>query len=121
MAHIISIEDHKQTRDMLVTMVQQMGHTAESACDGESGVETVIAGNFDLVLMDIMMPGIDGREATKQLRTAGINLPIIAVTANAMIGEREKCIDAGMTDYLTKPVTFEQLQEMVSRYLQHLN
>mgnify|MGYP006425023721 CR=1 FL=1 len=117
MAHILSIEDHQKTRELLVTMLEAMGHTAESAIDGESGVEAAKSGNFDLILMDIMMPGIDGREATRQLRTAGIKLPIIAVTANAMTGEREKCIDAGMTDYLAKPVTFDCLKEMVQKYL----
>ncbi|MBT3317918.1 response regulator [bacterium] len=117
MSHILSIEDHQRTREMLVTMIEAMGHTAETADDGQSGVEAAKAGKFDLILMDIVMPGIDGHEAARQIRSAGIEQPIIAVTADAMTGAREKCLDAGMNDYLVKPITLDKLKDMVEKYL----
>lgn len=117
MAHILSIEDHEKTREMLVTMIEAMGHSAETAVNGESGVEAATKGNYDLILMDIVMPGIDGYEAARQIRSAGIELPIIAVTANAMSGEREKCLGAGMNDYLAKPVILATLQDTIEKYL----
>ncbi len=117
MAHILSIEDHEKTREMLVTMIEAMGHSAETAEDGESGVEAVKNGKFDLILMDIVMPGIDGYEASRQIRSAGIDLPIIAVTANAMSGERERCLDSGMNDHLVKPIILDSLRDMIEKHL----
>ncbi len=117
MAHILSIEDHKRTREMLVTMIEAMGHTAETADDGQSGVEAVKAGKFDLILMDVKMPVMNGHEAARQIRSAGIELPIIAVTADAMAGAREKCMDAGMNDYLSKPIILAKLRDTIEKYL----
>jgi CheY-like chemotaxis protein len=117
MAHILSIEDHQRTREMLVTMIETMGHTAETADDGQSGVEAAKAGKFDMILMDIKMPVMDGYEAARQIRSAGIELPIIAVTADAMAGTRKKCMDAGMSDYLVKPIILARLKDTIEKYL----
>jgi CheY-like chemotaxis protein len=93
----------------------------EIAENGQIAVDTALAakrvGNsFDLILMDVQMPVMDGYQATRTLRSAGYTDPIIALTVQAMTGEREKCIEAGCDDYLTKPVDRETLLELVSKY-----
>ena len=88
--------------------------------DGSQAVEAVEGHSFDLILMDLHMPEIDGAEAARQIRSrlAGKTPPIIALTAHAMKGEREKCIEAGCDDYLTKPIDKRRLLERVARWAQ---
>ena len=85
--------------------------------DGKEAVNKIKAENFDIILMDIQMPVMNGLEAAKAIRRAGIKVPIIAVTAFAMVGNRKKCFDAGCNDYISKPLDYKELVEMMKKYL----
>jgi len=87
--------------------------------NGSDAVSAVAAGNYDMVLMDCQMPGMDGYEATEMIRRLDSNLskvPIIAMTANAMVGDRERCLKSGMDDYLAKPIRAERLAQALDRW-----
>jgi CheY-like chemotaxis protein len=90
------------------------------ANDGVEGVKEFNKGTFDLVLMDINMPHKDGYQTTKDIRSLSppkCHIPIVAVTAYAMEGDREKCLDAGMNDYISKPIDFDLLEEILKKHL----
>jgi CheY-like chemotaxis protein len=91
------------------------GHTLEIARDGREAVERAAVGRFDVILMDVQMPGLDGYQATAAIRALPDKtlIPIIALTAHAMAGDRERCLAAGMTDYLAKPLDIRRLVELV--------
>jgi CheY-like chemotaxis protein len=111
MAKILLVEDNEMNRDMLSRRLERRGYEVTMAVDGKQGVEMARAGKFDLVLMDMSLPEIDGWEATRQLRAAPETktLPIIALTAHAMAGDREKAVEAGADDYDTKPIELPRL------------
>ncbi len=111
MPRILLVEDNEMNRDMLSRRLQRRGHTVELAVDGLEGVARALEGGWDLVLMDMSLPEIDGWEATRRIRAAGASgqMPIIALTAHAMSGDRDKALDAGCNDYDTKPVDLERL------------
>ena len=102
-----------------VAMLERLGHSVRAVTDGAAAIEALEREDFDVVLMDWHMPGMDGFEATQAIRHDGRwpDLPIIALTAGAMAGDRERCLRAGMDDYLTKPIRPERLEETVSRWL----
>jgi two-component system, sensor histidine kinase len=114
---ILLVEDHPVNRRIATRMLQKMGYSVEMACDGKEALSACEAQAFDLVLMDISMPVMDGIEATRRIRETetgtGAHLPIVALTANAMDGDRERCIAAGMDDFVTKPVREEELAAMI--------
>ena len=111
MAKIFLVEDNEMNRDMLSRRLTKKGHDVVIAVDGQQGVDKATAENPDIILLDMSLPVMDGWEAARRLkaddRTSGI--PIIALTAHAMAGDREKCIEAGADDYDTKPVEFKRL------------
>ena len=111
MTKILLVEDNEMNRDMLSRRLQRKGYEVTMAVDGRQGVEMARRGAYDLVLMDMSLPEIDGWEATRQLRavpeTRG--LPIIGLTAHAMAGDREQALKAGCDDYDTKPVELPRL------------
>ena len=111
MAKILLVEDNEMNRDMLSRRLQRRGHEVVVAVDGEQGVAMARAESPALVLMDMSLPGIDGWEATRQLKADAATraTPVIALTAHAMAGDREKCLAAGCDDFDTKPVDFERL------------
>ncbi len=101
-------------------MLENMGRQVELARDGREAVDRRMAGSFDLIFMDCQMPVMDGFEATREIRRregSGPRCPIIAMTAGAMEGERQKCLDAGMDDYPAKPIVKAELQEALKRHL----
>jgi CheY-like chemotaxis protein len=110
-ARILLVEDNEMNRDMLSRRLERRGYEISIAVDGRQGVEMARAGSFDLILMDMSLPEIDGWEATRQLRAAPetAKVPVIALTAHAMSGDRERAIEAGCDDYDTKPIELPRL------------
>jgi CheY-like chemotaxis protein len=94
-----------------------MGFTVTAAKDGKEAVEKATRKRFDLIFMDMQMPNMNGYEAAGVLQGKGIETPIIALTAYAMKGDREKCLSAGCDDYLSKPVNRDELLQVIHRYL----
>jgi CheY-like chemotaxis protein len=111
MARILLVEDNEMNRDMLSRRLERKGYEVELAVDGRQGVDKAKTLAYDLVLMDMSLPEIDGWEATRELRSdpATKALPIIALTAHAMSGDREKALEAGCDDYDTKPIELSRL------------
>lgn len=117
MVKILLVEDNDMNRDMLTRRLEKRGYEVVSATDGLAGVEAAVTTKPDLVLMDMSLPVIDGWEATKRIKrnpnTAAI--PVIALTAHAMAGDREKAIEAGCDDYDTKPIELLGLLDKIAR------
>jgi CheY-like chemotaxis protein len=111
MPKILLVEDNDFNRDMLSRRLKRRGYEILDAADGEQAVQLARAELPDLILMDINLPGMDGWEATRRIRAneTTVSIPIIALTAHAMSGDREKTINAGCDEYETKPVNFEGL------------
>lgn len=119
MARILLVEDNEMNRDMLSRRLQKKGYEVTMAVDGRQGVDMARSGGYDLILMDMSLPEIDGWEATKQLRAVPEtrNVPIIGLTAHAMAGDREKAMEAGCNDYDTKPVELPRLLAKIEALL----
>jgi CheY-like chemotaxis protein len=113
--HILIAEDNPINQKLVVRLLQKQGHTPVVANNGREAVEAWAQQTFDAILMDMMMPEMDGLEATMMIRerekATGQHIPIIAITANAMLGDREKCLAAGMDEYISKPVDVTKLYE----------
>ncbi|MCP5103759.1 MAG: response regulator [bacterium] len=117
--HILLAEDNPVNQKLARFLLTKAGYRLTTVNNGREAVETFTAspGKFDLILMDIQMPEMDGKEATRRIRRSGFNaIPIVAMTAEAMKGDKEKCLDAGMDDYISKPIKRELILEMVSRW-----
>lgn len=116
---VLVVEDDSVNRQVIDLFLKKMGVTATFAPDGEEAIATATSREFDLVLMDCQLPGIDGMEATRQIRArlGDKKLTIIALTANASTHVREACLNAGMNDFLSKPVRFELLAGVLQRNL----
>ncbi|MBK7644488.1 MAG: response regulator [Planctomycetes bacterium] len=117
---ILLAEDNPVNRTVATRLLAKAGHTVRSAEDGLAAVDLCAAESFDLVLMDVQMPGMDGFSATREIRereSGGVRVPIIALTAHAIAGYREKCLEAGMDGYISKPIQpaelFATIQELV--------
>ena len=122
MPRILLVEDNELNRDMLSRRLERKGYAVEMAVDGAQGIEMALAGNYDLILMDMSLPEIDGWEATRRVRQGEAErdsrTPIIALTAHAMAGDREKAMEAGCDDYDTKPVELPRLLGKIEALLQ---
>ncbi|MBC8098918.1 MAG: response regulator [Armatimonadetes bacterium] len=119
MPTILYIEDNEQNMRLVRKILQHAGYDVVEAVTGESGVVAAISHCPDLVLVDINLPDIDGLEVTRQLKHnyAMAHIPIIALTANAMVGDRERMLTGGCDGYLAKPVARQDLLDTVSRFL----
>jgi len=115
MTKILLVEDNEMNRDMLSRRLIRKGYEVVMATDGQEGVAMASSEKPDLILMDMSLPVIDGWEATRQVKAddATRAIPVIALTAHAMSGEREKCLAAGCDEYDTKPVEFNRLIEKI--------
>jgi CheY-like chemotaxis protein len=111
-------EDNPVNQKVAMRMLSKLGCAASAVANGAEALEAVQTQNFDVVLMDCQMPEMDGFEATRQIRQLGLTHrpPILALTANAMQGDRELCVEAGMDDYLTKPIELRILAEALGRW-----
>jgi CheY-like chemotaxis protein len=120
MSKILLVEDNEMNRDMLSRRLQRKGHEVLIALDGRQGIELAQAQQPDLILMDMSLPVMDGWQATQQLKAAPETggIPIIALTAHAMAGDREKCLEVGCDDYDTKPVEFSRLLAKIQALLE---
>ena len=115
--HILVAEDIPTNRKLLAMLLENVGFEVAIAEDGRQAVDKALAESFDLILMDMQMPNLNGYEATKVLRKKGMKVPIIAVTAHAMRGNDKKCIKCGCDDYLSKPIDRNKLLEKIRKYL----
>jgi two-component system, cell cycle response regulator DivK len=121
MPRILVVEDNEENRDSLSRRLERRGFEVLLAADGKAGVEAAGAERPDLVLMDMNMPEVDGWEATRQIKASGPPLsevPVIALTAHAMPGDRERALAAGCADYHTKPIEFPKLLAQIEALLQ---
>lgn len=120
MSKILLVEDNEMNLDMLSRRLQRKGFEIVTATDGETGVRLAGSENPDLILMDMSLPVMDGWEATRRIKTiAGTRaIPVIALTAHAMEGDREKALAAGANDYDTKPIEMPRLLAKIEALLQ---
>ena len=118
-ARILLVEDNLINQQVASELLQSMGAQAQIASNGTAALDLLSREVFDVVLMDIQMPGTDGLEITRQMRQMpqGSGIPIIAMTAHAMTGDREKCLAAGMDDYLSKPIVAQQLRDCLKQWV----
>ncbi len=123
MATILLVEDNELNRDMLSRRLKRRGYEVVTAVDGQEGVEMAAMHNPDLILMDMSLPLVDGWEATRLLKSdeSTAAIPVIALTAHAMAGDRQQALDAGCDDYDTKPVDFRRLSGKIETLLQQSN
>jgi CheY-like chemotaxis protein len=127
--HILVAEDNPINRQVAAQILGKLGYNAEVVPDGRQAIEALKRNRFDLVLMDIQMPEMDGYEATRAIRTLENQqeggdgarhfrrIPIVAMTANTMKGDREKCIDAGMNDHVAKPIKTDELINAIEKHV----
>ncbi len=114
---VLVAEDVEGNQKLMNLMLSNLGLKVTIAEDGNQAVQKALSESFDLILMDIQMPHMNGYEATAALKGQGYKTPIVAVTANAMKGDDQKCIDAGCDGYLAKPIDRRELRRVMARYL----
>ncbi|MHC5061804.1 MAG: response regulator [Planctomycetota bacterium] len=114
---VLVAEDIKESRTLMTAILEPLGLEVTLAEDGSQAIEMARRQTFDLILMDIHMPGLDGLEVVKTLRDEQVATPVVAQTAYAMIGDREKCLQAGCDDYLAKPIDRKELLKILNKYL----
>ena len=117
--NVLVAEDNSVNQILITKQHEKLGCRVTVVDNGSEAVATVQSGSFDIVFMDWRMPGMDGLEATTLIRQfkTPIPIPIVAVTANAMPGDRETCLEAGLDDYITKPVNAQSLREAIARFV----
>jgi two-component system, cell cycle response regulator DivK len=120
MPRLLLVEDNEMNRDMLSRRLKRAGFEIDMAVDGAEGVRLAKAHAYDLILMDMSLPVLDGWEATRQIKAEATleSIPVIALTAHAMPGDKEKALAAGADDYDTKPVELPRLLSKIEALLQ---
>lgn len=119
--HILLVEDNIMNQKVTIHQLHKLGFTATIASNGQDALDALETAAYEMILMDCQMPGMDGFEATRRIRqmelSKGTHIKIVAMTANAMQGDRERCLDVGMDDYISKPILIGRLAEIMERYL----
>lgn len=120
---ILLIEDNLLNQKVVIFNLKKFNYNITAIADGKEALENVKKSRYDLILMDIMLPGMNGYEITEEIRNfekqnkIKTPVPIIALTANTYDNDRERCINAGMNEYLAKPFTSEQLVEVINKFI----
>ncbi len=113
---ILVTEDASLIRDVTCMTAEMRGYSADGASNGQEALNKLKDNSYDLILMDCQMPVIDGYEATRRLRAAGNNTPVIGVTANPLDEDRKEGLDSGMNQFLEKPLTPDKLEDLIKQY-----
>ncbi|MBT8415669.1 MAG: response regulator [Boseongicola sp.] len=113
---ILLVEDNAINREVATALLQRFGATVSVAVNGEEAIEKVAADTYDLVFMDLQMPVLDGIAATRALRKKGAQVPIVALTANAFADDQRQCLEAGMNDFVAKPITREKIHSILQKF-----
>ena len=125
MLRVLVVEDNAVNQLLVVRMLEKRGHDTVVAADGRQALQALSSSSFDLVLMDVQMPEMDGFEATAAIRaqeqSSGQQLPIIALTAHALKTDPERCLAAGMDGYLSKPIRPQDLDFLLSEFITNLS
>ncbi len=118
-ARILIVEDNLTNQEVVKGFLGKRGFQTFVVSNGRQAIEALEVSSYDLVLMDVQMPVLDGLETTRLIRQdpRWLTLPIVGLTAHAMAGDRERCLEAGMDDYLSKPVSMAMLVEIVKKHL----
>ncbi|MEM8910926.1 MAG: ATP-binding protein [Planctomycetota bacterium] len=114
---VLVVDDGEANRRLIELVISRAGGSVVTATNGLEAIESIAAEQPSLVLMDMQMPVLDGYVATRRLRESGFTVPIIALTGNSMVGDREKCMDVGCDDFLSKPVNIDRLVQLVAQHL----
>ncbi len=117
---VLVVEDIPANQMLMLAILQRFGYDVTTAKDGKDALRKIDEQSFDIVLMDCQLPELDGYETTRYIRqreTTCSRMPIVGVTAHAMVGDREKCLAAGMDDYLSKPIQLDDLEALLEKWL----
>jgi len=114
---VVVAEDNRIDRMIIEKLLRKLGLEVILLTDGEEAVAAIRSGNYDMAFMDMEMPCMSGYEATKELRSLGITIPIVALTGHALKTDRSKCLEAGCNDYLPKPIEWTELLRVLRAYL----
>ncbi len=118
---VLIVEDNEDNRELVVKVLRNKGYEMVEAADGEEALEKAVAERPDLILLDISLPKLDGYEVAKRLKSMEEfqEIPIIAFTAHAMKGDRERAIECGCEGYITKPINIHELPDLIKSYLKN--
>jgi CheY-like chemotaxis protein len=114
---ILVAEDAAANQKLITVLLERMGYSVTIAENGKEALEALEKDSYDLIFMDMMMPVMNGYTATQKLRAKGCVLPIIALTANAMKGDDQKCYEAGCNEYISKPIDRQKLKMLLAKYM----
>ena len=119
-ARILVVEDNPDNRTLLLDLLTSLSYEVLESVDGKDGVEKAISEKPDLILMDLSLPQKDGWQATKEIKAnpETKDIPVIALTAHAMVGDKKRALDAGCNDYISKPI---DMMELIKKVQEHLN
>jgi DNA-binding response OmpR family regulator len=109
MAHLLLVEDEQRLSKLMKRVLEDEGHVVDLAADGDDGLSLAVGGTFDAIVLDVLLPRMDGFEVCRTLRGRGITTPVLMLTARGSLEDRVTGLDAGADDYLTKPFAFEEL------------